>query len=112
MQFTSSTRAQFQKKQGIYNNFDLAPQQEMACDSLSLSKYQLGKIGRLIAKVKKNDTVTIKKEEDASVYFHVVKSHFESPDGGNTVRLEGLGCAVVNVVAVANLLASSGVAII
>ena len=42
----------------------------------------------------------------------MVKSHFESADGGNSVRLEGLGCAVANVVAVANLLASSGVVLI
>jgi hypothetical protein len=90
----------------------LEPQQEIGSEPLILSERQLKKIGRLIDKVKKNDTVTIKKEEEASVYFHVVKSHFESPDGGNSVRLEGLGCAVVNVVAVANLLSSAGVAII
>lgn len=54
--------------------------------------------------------MTIKSEENVAVYFTAVKRHFESPTSSNCVRLEGLGSAVNNVVAVANSLSLSGVA--
>ena len=78
--------------------------------SLDLKKHQINKVDRLLNKVYENDTVTVKKEECSTVYFCVVMRHFENVSSSGFVRLEALGCAVANAVAVANLLVTSGVA--
>ena len=67
---------------------------------------------RVLLKVQENDTVTVKKEENSAVYFSVVMRHFETPGGSGHVRLEALGSAVANAVAVSHLLQASGVAVI
>ena len=61
-------------------------------------------------KAQENDTVTVKKDEDSAVYFCVIKRYFETASCSGFVRLEALGSAVANAVAVANLLVASGVA--
>ena len=61
-------------------------------------------------KARENDTVTVKKDEDSAVYFCVIKRYFETAACSGFVRLEALGSAVANAVAVANLLVASGVA--
>ena len=72
----------------------------------------MNKVDRLLNKVFENDTVTIKKEENSAVYFCVVMRHFQMANSSGSVRLEALGSAIANAVAVANLLQASGVATI
>lgn len=54
--------------------------------------------------------MTVKKDEESAVYFLTVKKYFEMPTCSGNIRLEALGSAVANAVAVANLLVASGVA--
>lgn len=107
-------RSSFNKQMPRYNQAPETPammgKSAAPYDKLSLTLAQQRKIERLLVKVLNNDTVTIKSEENAAVYFTAVKRHFESPDSSNIIRLEGLGGAVFNVISVANLLTLSGVA--
>ena len=66
----------------------------------------------MFKKVKENETITVNKYEDSTVYFLVVKQYFEECYEQKEVRLEALGSAVANLIAVSNLLSCSGVAMI
>ena len=74
-----------------------------------MKRYQVDKIRRLLEKVQGNDTLTVKKDEDPVIYFNVVKSYFESPLSSGFVRVEALGSACSNAVAVTELLCASGI---
>ena len=44
--------------------------------------------------------MTVKKDEESAVYFLTVKKYFEMPTCSGNIRLEALGSAVANAVAV------------
>lgn len=53
--------------------------------------------------------MTVKKDEEPVIYFNVVKAYFESPLSSGFVRVEALGSACSNAVAVTELLCASGI---
>lgn len=72
----------------------------------------MNKVDRLLRKAEDgNDTVTVKAVEDNTVYFLTVKRYFDNlKNADRSIRLEALGSAITNLITVAHLLDSTGVA--
>jgi len=55
-----------------------------------------------------NDTLTIAKEQDLGIYFHIVREYFQSQSDSQEIRLEALGSAITTLCSVVNLLQLCG----
>ena len=75
----------FKNRSRRYNNDE--KEEGASSDTTKLTRSQLNKINRMVEFAKDNESMTVARDEDATLIFEAVKRLWSLPDTGDVLRL-------------------------